>query len=85
MHQSIPFVTRSGGHSEWSTIDDRGFIIDLSLYSGIEVSKEPKAVTIRGSVLSKPLAVALAESGMFTGKAENSAVLPQEANMPSKS
>ncbi|KAL8765004.1 MAG: hypothetical protein Q9209_007774 [Squamulea sp. 1 TL-2023] len=55
-----------GGHSEWSTIDDRGFIIDLSLYSSIKVNKDAKAVTIRGSVLSKPLAVALADSGMFT-------------------
>ena len=61
-------MTRSGGHSEWSTIGSNGFIIDLSLYSSIEVHKEAKTVTIRGSVLAKPLAIALADNGMFTGK-----------------
>ncbi|KAI4241310.1 MAG: hypothetical protein L6R40_004616 [Gallowayella cf. fulva] len=50
------------------TIDHRGFIIDLSTYSGIELSKEARAVTIKGSVLVKPLAIALVEAGMFTGK-----------------
>ena len=63
-------MTRSGGHSEWSTIGSDGFIIDLSLYSYIEVHREAKTVTIRGSVLAKPLAVALADDGMFTGKTE---------------
>lgn len=61
-------MTRSGGHSEWSTIGSQGSVIDLSLYSGVEVHKEARAVTLKGSILAKPLAVALAEAGMFTGK-----------------
>ena len=67
MQQSIPFVARSGGHSEWSTIDSRGFIIDLSLYSGVEANQEARTGTLRGSILAKPVAVALADAGLFTG------------------
>jgi FAD/FMN-containing dehydrogenase len=65
---SIPFVTRSGGHSEWSTIDSNGVIIDLSKYSGIKVDKKGRKATLRGSILSKSVAVALAEAGLFTGE-----------------
>jgi FAD/FMN-containing dehydrogenase len=65
---SVPFVTRSGGHSEWSTIDGRGIIIDLSKYSGIEVDAEGRKATLKGSIQSKPVAVALAKAGLFTGE-----------------
>lgn len=65
---SVPFVTRSGGHSEWSTIDGRGIIIDLSKYSGIEVDAKNRKVILKGSILSKPVAVALAKAGLFTGE-----------------
>lgn len=68
-------MTRSGGHSEWSTIGGQGFIIDLSHYSSIEIHKEAHTVALSGSILAKPLAVALAEAGMFTGKIENPPVL----------
>ena len=67
MQHSIPFVPKGGGHSEWSTIGSQGFVIDLSLYSGVKVNKERQTATIWGSLLSKPLAVALADAGLFTG------------------
>lgn len=75
MQESTPFVVRSGGHSEWSTIGSQGFVIDLSLYSGVAVHKEARAVTLKGSILAKPLAVALAEAGMFTGKSKTTFLL----------
>ncbi|OCL05429.1 FAD-binding domain-containing protein [Glonium stellatum] len=63
---SVPFVTKSGGHSEWSTIDESGVIIDLSKYSGIDVDPEARKATLKGSILSKQVAVALANAGLFT-------------------
>jgi FAD binding domain len=68
LRSSVPFVTRSGGHSEWSTIDGSGIIIDLSKYSGIEVDREGRKATLKGSILSKSVAVALAEARLFTGE-----------------
>lgn len=60
-------MTRSGGHSEWSTIGKEGVIIDLTQFSGVEVDAEAKTAVLRGSILSKQVAVALAEAGLFTG------------------
>lgn len=65
---SVPFVPRSGGHSEWSTIGEDGIIIDLSKYKGIEVDAPNRKATLKGSILSKQVAVALADAGFFTGK-----------------
>ena len=64
----VPFVPKSGGHSEWSTIGKNGIVIDLSRYSGIEVDADSQTATLTGSVLSKEVAVRLAEAGMFTGR-----------------
>ncbi|KAF7359848.1 FAD-binding domain-containing protein [Mycena venus] len=66
LQSSVPFVTKSGGHSLWSTIGEEGIIIDLSKYSGIEVDALGQRATLRGSILSKDVAVALAEAGLFT-------------------
>ncbi|KAF7871496.1 hypothetical protein EAF04_003603 [Stromatinia cepivora] len=63
---SVPFVTKSGGHSEWSTIGGNGIIIDLSLYKGVEVDTNSNTATLKGSILSKDVAVALADAGFFT-------------------
>ncbi|KAL9077826.1 MAG: hypothetical protein Q9157_003252 [Trypethelium eluteriae] len=63
---SIPFVIKSGGPSEWSTIGTNGIIIDLSQYSAIQVNKEAGTVTLKGSVLSKEVAVRLADEGLCT-------------------
>ncbi|TGO59700.1 hypothetical protein BELL_1233g00010 [Botrytis elliptica] len=63
---SIPFVTKSGGHSAWSTFGSDGIIIDLSLYKGMEVYTESGTAIIKGSILSKEVAVTLAEAGFFT-------------------
>jgi len=59
-------VTRSGGHSEWSTIGSSGIIIDLSRYSGVEVDKAAKTATLTGGVLAKQVSVSLAKAGLFT-------------------
>lgn len=65
---SIPFVTKSGGHSQYSTIGSNGIIIDLTRYSGVKVDKAAKTATLTGSVLNKQVGVALANEGLFTGK-----------------
>lgn len=65
---SIPFVTKSGGGSEWSTIGDNGVIIDLTHYSAVEVDWKTRTAAIRGGVSQKEVAVRLAEEGLFTGK-----------------
>ena len=51
-----------------STIGDDGVVIDLSKYSGIEVDINARKATLRGSILSKQVAVALADAKLFTGK-----------------
>ncbi|KAF7895817.1 uncharacterized protein EAF01_009779 [Botrytis porri] len=71
---SIPFVTKSGGHSAWSTIESNGIIIDLSLYKGIEVYTESGRAIIKGSTLSKEVAVTLAEAGFFTASGNGDTV-----------
>lgn len=60
-------MTKSGGHSAWSTIGSDGIIIDLSLYKAIEVYAESGTAIIKGSILSKEVAVTLADAGFFTG------------------
>ena len=65
---SIPFVAKSGGCSEWSTIGDNGFVVDLTHYSAIEIDAGARTATIRGGVVQKEAAVRLAEEGLFTGE-----------------
>ena len=64
---STPFVVKSGGHSQWSTIGNEGIIIDLSRYSGISVDVDSESATLMGSILQKEVATHLAEAGVFTG------------------
>lgn len=45
---SIPFVPKSGGHSEWSTTGPHGIIIDLSLYKSVSVNREAQTATLTG-------------------------------------
>ncbi|KAL4907582.1 hypothetical protein BDW74DRAFT_176333 [Aspergillus multicolor] len=66
LHYNIPFVTKSGGHSAWSTIDESGIVIDLSAYKGVEVDTESQTATLIGGILSKEVGIALAEKGLFT-------------------
>ena len=68
---SIPFVVKSGGCSEWSTIGTSGLVIDLTEYSAINVDAEAQTATIRGGITQKEVAVRLAEEGLFTGKENN--------------
>ncbi|KAI1850462.1 hypothetical protein JX265_013424 [Neoarthrinium moseri] len=66
VQSSVPFVTKSGGHSEWSSINERGIVINLKKFSGIEIDAPGKKAILRGSILSKDVAVALAAAGSFT-------------------
>ena len=68
VESSIPFVAKSGGCSEWSTIGDNGFVIDLTHYSAIEVDAKARTANVRGGVVQREAAVRLAEEGLFTGE-----------------
>ena len=43
-------------------------IIDLGQYKSDEVDVTSRTTTLRGSILSKEVAVALADAGLFTGE-----------------
>ncbi|KAG8526328.1 uncharacterized protein KY384_000321 [Bacidia gigantensis] len=70
---NVPFVPASGGHSEWSTVED-GIIIDLSKYKQVSVDADQRTVTVRGGVLMKELQIALSEQGQFTAIANGNTV-----------
>jgi FAD binding domain len=74
LKSSTPFVARSGGHSEWSTIGKNGVIIDLGRYKSVEIDEVNQTAILKGSILSKEVAVALADAGMFTGKLSPDAI-----------
>ncbi|KAK7918184.1 FAD-linked oxidoreductase [Apiospora marii] len=66
VQSSVPFVSKSGGHSEWSSIGEHGIVINLSKFSSVEVDAASQMARLKGSVLSKEVAVALAATGSFT-------------------
>ncbi|KAK8022292.1 FAD binding domain-containing protein [Apiospora rasikravindrae] len=66
VQSSVPFVAKSGGHSEWSSIGEQGIVINLKKFSGIEVDAVDQTARLKGSVLAKDVAVALAATGSFT-------------------
>lgn len=66
MNSLIPFVTACGGHSAWSTIDNEGFVLDLSLYKDVALNPSSNTATVKGGVLMKELQVALNKEGRFT-------------------
>lgn len=63
---SIPFVPKSGGHSQWSTIGPEGIIIDLSNYKNVIVNKSAQTAQIQGGVLNKQVIEALYAEGLCT-------------------
>lgn len=73
---SIPFVPASGGHSLWSTINEDGFILDLSLYKDIVAEPSKNIVTVKGGVLMKDFQVALNKVGQFTSKLSQYSHIP---------
>lgn len=75
-------MIKSGGHSIWSTIGSEGFIIDLSNYSGITVDSLGPVAKLRGSILTKTVAVHLAKDGYFAGKTRSDPpnVLPKQVS-----
>lgn len=70
MSNKIPFTSKSGGNSLYSTSDRNGVIIDLSDFAGIEHDKVNKTAVLKGSVSSKMVAVELAKDGCCTSKEE---------------
>lgn len=46
----VPFVSKAGGHSLWSTIGDEGFILDLSRFRNINIGLEKRHVTLGAGV-----------------------------------
>lgn len=65
VENSVPFVTKSGGHSNWSTIGENGIVIDLSNYSEISIDTKGPVAKLKGSILSKAVASYLAQAGYF--------------------
>ena len=57
----------TGGHSQWSMVED-GLVIDMSRYKEIIVHRDEHTVTVRGGVLMKELQLALSEKGQFTSR-----------------
>ena len=60
----IPFVPKSGGHSQWSTIGSEGIIVDLSYYKNVVVNKSAQTVKIQGGVVNKDVIEALYAEGL---------------------
>ena len=60
----MPFVAKSGGHSQWSTIGAEGIIIDLTNFSNVAVDKANSTVRVTGGVLNKQLIEALYKEGL---------------------
>lgn len=57
----------AGGHSPWSTIHEKGVIVDLRRYKSVEVDSSAHTVTVGGGLLMKELQFALSSKGEFTG------------------
>ena len=70
----VPFVPATGGHSQWSTVED-GMVIDMSRYKETMVDPEGHIVAVRGGVLMKELQLALSEEAQFTSRMRGSRYL----------
>ncbi|PMD57104.1 Glucooligosaccharide oxidase [Hyaloscypha bicolor E] len=66
IEHGIPFVPKSGGHSQWSTIGSEGIIIDLSNYKNVIVNKSAQTVQIQGGVVNREVIEALYVEGLCT-------------------
>ncbi|KAI0473059.1 FAD-binding domain-containing protein [Xylariaceae sp. FL0804] len=69
----VPFVPASGGHSSWSSIRD-GIVIDLRLYSGVEVNPGERLATVKGGTLMTGLQSALHPHRQFAAVGNGSTV-----------
>ncbi|KAK6949009.1 hypothetical protein Daesc_009081 [Daldinia eschscholtzii] len=74
----VPFVPASGGHSPWSSIDQKGVIIDLSRYKGVSVDAPNNVVTVRGGTRMKEFQAALHPHKQFAavGNGNTVGVIP---------
>ena len=68
MSNNIPFTAKSGGHSLYSTIDDKGVVIDLSDYAGITHDAANMTAVLWGGIITKTVAVELAKDGFCTSE-----------------
>jgi FAD/FMN-containing dehydrogenase len=59
----IPIVAKSGGHSPWSTVASPGWIIDLSLFTGVKLDTQKHTATVQAGVGTKQLNAAVSEAG----------------------
>ncbi|KAI0122731.1 FAD-binding domain-containing protein [Daldinia grandis] len=75
---SVPFVPASGGHSQWSSIDQSGIIIDLSRYTGVSVDAASNLATVRGGTRMKEFQIALHPHKQFAavGNGNTVGVIP---------
>lgn len=67
---SIPFVPASGGHSSFSSIGKSGVIIDLSLFTGVEVDEANSIAIVNGGTLMKEFQTVLHTHKHFAGMSE---------------
>ncbi|KAJ7590272.1 hypothetical protein C8J56DRAFT_859692 [Mycena floridula] len=76
---SIPFVPKSGGHSLWSTVDETGFILDLSAFKGVVVDKDAKTATFQGGATIGDVYAATVPHQLFVplGNANGLGAVPQ--------
>lgn len=64
---NIPFTTKSGGMSLYSTIGSNGMIIDLTSFpSNVAINKSAQTATLSGAVTAKTMSTELAKEGFCT-------------------
>lgn len=64
----VPFVAKSAGNSEYSTIGPQGIVIDISPFSDVIVDEPHGTAILKGGITSKQVIVKLAEHGRCTSK-----------------
>ncbi len=65
INNRIPFVPKAGGHSIWSTIGKEGWIIDLSLCSGVSLDKETGLATLQAGVTTRQFNNVISDAGYY--------------------
>lgn len=61
----IPFVSRAGGHSLWSTVGDGGFVLDLSRFRKTSVDTGKQQITVSAGVSVKEANDATYQAGLL--------------------
>lgn len=66
LSNNVPFVPKSGGHSQFSTVGSDGVVLDLSPMGAVVLDEKSETATLCGGVLEKEVAVALAAAERWT-------------------